>query len=245
MSDLLLARRRPGGRALRPGRRSCAALVGRRGGVAGRAVGPRRADLAAARLVHVTSSGWPHESELGGNPVIGAGRSCCARAWRRGRRRPLAAPRPDQPGRRRLGADADVAREAVDDLRGDCASRSRRLAALAAAHRDTPMVARTLTQHAVPTTFGLKVAPVARRPRSTPTTQLAGLVFPDQVGGAAGTRAAMVELGASDPVGVATGVPSAGTGPRPGTLAPVTRLGDAARRAAPTPGRGSPTTSSR
>lgn len=68
------------------------------------------------------------------------------------------------------------------------------LADLAEAHRDTPMVARTLTQHAVPTTFGLKV-----------TTWLSGVMdarldleqpsFPVQLGGAGGTRAAIAELG--------------------------------------------------
>ncbi|MFD0478552.1 lyase family protein [Nonomuraea thailandensis] len=65
------------------------------------------------------------------------------------------------------------------------------LAALAAGHRDTPMAARTLTQQAVPTTFGLKaagwleLAAVAR-------TRLAAAraALPAQLGGAAGTLAA-------------------------------------------------------
>ena len=70
----------------------------------------------------------------------------------------LAAPRPDQPGRRRHRADADGPgrrrRSSQVDLRGQV----ERLAVLATTHRGTPMVARTLTQHAVPTTFGLKAA---------------------------------------------------------------------------------------
>ncbi|WP_156689308.1 lyase family protein [Mycobacterium sp. Marseille-P9652] len=63
----------------------------------------------------------------------------------------------------------------------------------AAAHRSTPMVARTLTQHAAPTTFGAKaagwldgVADAAER--------LAALPTPIQIGGAAGTLAGATEL---------------------------------------------------
>jgi 3-carboxy-cis,cis-muconate cycloisomerase len=65
------------------------------------------------------------------------------------------------------------------------------LATLAARHRSTPMAARTLTQHAVPTTFGLKAAgwrSVALDARD----RLAALSFPAQLGGAAGTLAALV-----------------------------------------------------
>jgi 3-carboxy-cis,cis-muconate cycloisomerase len=43
-------------------------------------------------------------------------------------------------------------------LRDDLQRTAVALAALVREHRDTPMVARTLTQHAVPTTFGLKAA---------------------------------------------------------------------------------------
>ena len=60
------------------------------------------------------------------------------------------------------------------------------LAELARTHRDTPMAGRTLTQHAVPITFGLKAAGWL--------TGLAGaaaalrrLILPVQLGGAAGT----------------------------------------------------------
>src|ERR1700757_2809060 len=69
------------------------------------------------------------------------------------------------------------------------------LPALAAAHRATPMVARTLTQHAAPTTFGAKAA-------GWLTGVVDALEFPDalappiQVGGAAGTRPATTELAA-------------------------------------------------
>jgi 3-carboxy-cis,cis-muconate cycloisomerase len=63
-------------------------------------------------------------------------------------------------------------------------------ARLAEAHRDTPMAARTLLQQAVPTTFGLKaagwlVAVLAAR------DGLRGVRFAAQLGGAAGTLAAL------------------------------------------------------
>jgi 3-carboxy-cis,cis-muconate cycloisomerase len=68
------------------------------------------------------------------------------------------------------------------------------LAALADEHRHTPMAARTLTQHAVPTTFGLKAAgwlnlvlDATERLRHTVDS------LPVQVGGAAGTLAAYLE----------------------------------------------------
>jgi len=47
-----------------------------------------------------------------------------------------------------------VARDAVDALDDEVVAVTRRLAALARTHRDTPQVGRTLGQHAVPTTFG-------------------------------------------------------------------------------------------
>ena len=64
------------------------------------------------------------------------------------------------------------------------------LAALAARHRTTPMVARTLTQHAVPTTFGLKAAGW-RSLVLDARDRLAALPLPVQLGGAAGTLAAL------------------------------------------------------
>jgi 3-carboxy-cis,cis-muconate cycloisomerase len=71
------------------------------------------------------------------------------------------------------------------------------LAGLARQHRDTPMAGRTLTQHAVPVTFGLKVAgwlqgvlQAQRRLR-----ELLDHGLPVQLGGAAGTLAGYVEYG--------------------------------------------------
>ena len=113
--------------------------------------------------------------------------------------------------------------------------------------------ARTLTQHAVPTTFGLKAAQWLTGVLDA-YDDVAALVFPVQVGGAAGTLAAAVELAgaAAEPVPTVTDLavvvadrlgltPST---PWHTTRTSVTRLGDAAGRAAPTPGGGSPTTCS-
>ncbi|MET8827913.1 adenylosuccinate lyase family protein [Streptomyces sp. NPDC004610] len=80
------------------------------------------------------------------------------------------------------------------------------LAVLAARHRDTPVAGRTLTQHAVPVTFGLKAAgwltlvlDASDRVRGPLTPGL-----PVQLGGAAGTLAAYSA--------VARGTPAAGSG---------------------------------
>jgi 3-carboxy-cis,cis-muconate cycloisomerase len=64
------------------------------------------------------------------------------------------------------------------------------LARLASRHRATPMAGRTLTQHAVPTTFGLKAAGW-RSLVLDARDRLAALSLPAQLGGAAGTLAAL------------------------------------------------------
>ncbi|GHB15288.1 3-carboxy-cis,cis-muconate cycloisomerase [Streptomyces viridiviolaceus] len=76
----------------------------------------------------------------------------------------------------------------------------RALARLAADHRDTPMPGRTLTQHAVPTTFGLKAAGwrslvLDARDRIVAVRD----ALPAQLGGAAGTLAAFAAYGATEP----------------------------------------------
>ncbi|GAA3228167.1 3-carboxy-cis,cis-muconate cycloisomerase [Actinocorallia longicatena] len=84
----------------------------------------------------------------------------------------------------------------LDDLDRTAAA----LAALAAAHRGTVMPGRTLTQHAVPTTFGLKAAGwrhlvLDARDRLSAVRR----TLPVQLGGAAGTLAAF-HAGAVPPV---------------------------------------------
>ncbi|TMU95231.1 3-carboxy-cis,cis-muconate cycloisomerase [Streptomyces sp. DASNCL29] len=82
-----------------------------------------------------------------------------------------------------------VAARALPLIVADLERTAAELARLAAAHRDTPMPGRTLTQHAVPTTFGLKAAGW-RALALDARDRLAALRPPAQLGGAAGTLAA-------------------------------------------------------
>ncbi|GAA0642378.1 MULTISPECIES: 3-carboxy-cis,cis-muconate cycloisomerase [Streptomyces] len=82
-----------------------------------------------------------------------------------------------------------VAARALPLIVADLERTAAELARLAAAHRDTPMPGRTLTQHAVPTTFGLKAAGW-RTLVLDARDRLAALRPPAQLGGAAGTLAA-------------------------------------------------------
>lgn len=100
----------------------------------------------------------------------------------------------------------EVAGELAAQLRGQALT----LTELAALHRGTPMVARTLTQHAAPTTFGVKVAGWLTGVVDA-FEGLSALATPVQIGGAAGTLAATTELaalvtGAADPAGVSAGL---------------------------------------
>ncbi|MFG3009061.1 3-carboxy-cis,cis-muconate cycloisomerase [Streptomyces cinerochromogenes] len=93
-----------------------------------------------------------------------------------------------------------VAVRALGPVLDDLGRTERALAGLAAAHRDTAMPGRTLTQHAVPTTFGLKAAGwrslvLDARDRVARVRD----TLPVQLGGAAGTLAAFQEFGAADP----------------------------------------------
>ncbi|EHR63204.1 lyase family protein [Saccharomonospora cyanea] len=125
-----------------------------------------------------------------------------------------------------------VAREAVAQVVADLRATAAGLAGLAARHRDDVMPGRTLTQYAVPVTFGLTAAQwltgvvdaadavddVARR-------------LPVQCGGAAGTLALVAEL-TTDPVAAARSFADELGLPWPGLpwhtrRRPLTDLGDA------------------
>ncbi|WP_017599809.1 3-carboxy-cis,cis-muconate cycloisomerase, partial [Nocardiopsis lucentensis] len=87
-----------------------------------------------------------------------------------------------------------VATRVLGPVLRDLTRTERALADLASRHRDTPMAGRTLTQHAVPTTFGLKAAGwrhlvLDARDRLTAVRT----ALPVQLGGAAGTLAAFAE----------------------------------------------------
>lgn len=84
-----------------------------------------------------------------------------------------------------------VARRTLGLVLADLDRTAAALATLARAHRDTLMPARTLTQHAVPTTFGLKA--VGWHRLAADAIRRLGSVrdgLPAQLGGAAGTLAA-------------------------------------------------------
>ncbi|MFD7899406.1 3-carboxy-cis,cis-muconate cycloisomerase [Streptomyces sp. NPDC059743] len=84
-----------------------------------------------------------------------------------------------------------VAARTLDLITADLERSAEALGALAAEHRDTPMPGRTLTQHAVPTTFGLKAA--GWRSLLLDAHDRLSAVrssLPAQLGGAAGTLAA-------------------------------------------------------
>ncbi|HYH19005.1 MAG TPA: 3-carboxy-cis,cis-muconate cycloisomerase [Azospirillum sp.] len=80
----------------------------------------------------------------------------------------------------------------ADALEEDLARLADGLAALAQAHRATPMVARTWMQHALPTTFGLKAAGwLDALNRDRDRVAAARAQFALQFGGAAGTLASL------------------------------------------------------
>ncbi|MFD8224743.1 3-carboxy-cis,cis-muconate cycloisomerase [Streptomyces massasporeus] len=96
-----------------------------------------------------------------------------------------------------------VAARTLDPVLADLGRTEQALARLAAEYRDTAMPGRTLTQHAVPTTFGLKAAGwrslvLDARDRVRAVRES----LPTQLGGAAGTLAAFGAYGASDPAGL-------------------------------------------
>ncbi|MFJ6386086.1 3-carboxy-cis,cis-muconate cycloisomerase [Streptomyces sp. NPDC091972] len=93
-----------------------------------------------------------------------------------------------------------VASRTLDLVLTDLLRVQQALARLAAEHRDTAMPGRTLTQHAVPTTFGLKAA--GWRSLVLDARDRVAVVrgsLPVQLGGAAGTLAAFTAYGSEDP----------------------------------------------
>jgi 3-carboxy-cis,cis-muconate cycloisomerase len=131
-------------------------------------------------------------------------------------------------------------REVLDRLLDDLRAQVRSLSALAEHHRAAAMAGRTLTQHAVPITFGLKAASwLSGIVEAAEGLRLVRGRLAVQVGGAAGTLAAAAELarlqGLADPpaVAVALGASTAralgleARIPWHTTRSPVTAVGDA------------------
>ena len=125
-------------------------------------------------------------------------------------------------------------RDVLARIGNELASQVRTLSELAETHRDTPMVARTLTQAALPSTVGVKVAHWLSGVIEA-AEPVAGLraSLPVQVGGAAGTLAAATELtGSVDGAialsdALAAALRLAPAPPWHTTRSTVTRIGDA------------------
>lgn len=124
------------------------------------------------------------------------------------------------------------AREAVAVVLAELAEQVRLLARLVETHRSAPQVARTLAQHAVPTTLGLTAGAWLAGVLDA-RDDLAAVRLPVQLGGAAGTMAAAVEITRDAGTVVAAChevARSLGLEPAPPwhvVRSPVTRLGDA------------------
>jgi 3-carboxy-cis,cis-muconate cycloisomerase len=90
-----------------------------------------------------------------------------------------------------------LARRALDVIGADLAAAAERAAGLAAAHRSTIMIGRTLLQQAVPTTFGLVAAGWlnALDEAQAGLTRVAAQRLAVQFGGAVGTLAALGDRG--------------------------------------------------
>ncbi|MBN6037821.1 3-carboxy-cis,cis-muconate cycloisomerase [Amycolatopsis sp. 195334CR] len=85
-----------------------------------------------------------------------------------------------------------VAKHALDAIEADLRATAGALAELASAHRETPMAGRTLTQHAVPISFGLKAGTWLQLTLDA-LDRVRAVVLPAQLGGAAGTLASYEE----------------------------------------------------
>ncbi|MFB6817064.1 3-carboxy-cis,cis-muconate cycloisomerase [Streptomyces sp. NPDC056347] len=102
-----------------------------------------------------------------------------------------------------------VAARTLAPVLDDLARAAEAAARLAAAHRDTPMAGRTLTQQAVPTTFGLKAAGWRSLVLDAHDRLLAVREsLPAQLGGAAGTLAAFAAYAPTEDLdGIDPGLP--------------------------------------
>jgi len=95
-----------------------------------------------------------------------------------------------------------LASDAVAELRVEVRESTAALAGLAERHRDTVCVGRSLTQHSLPFSFGLRAAQWFAG-LADAAARLENLTFPVQTGGAAGTLAAGTALAGSGDAGTA------------------------------------------
>ena len=126
-----------------------------------------------------------------------------------------------------------ISRRAVDQVRASLLHAAEWLRQLAERHRDDVVAARTLTQHAVPTTSGARAAGWARALRRA-ADRLNALELPAQLAGAGGTSASFVQItGSADAARELVGAFARRTGlhapdgPWQVSRWPITELGDA------------------
>jgi 3-carboxy-cis,cis-muconate cycloisomerase len=124
-------------------------------------------------------------------------------------------------------------RDALSRIRGELSTHVRTLAGLAETHHRSPMLARTLTQPALPSTVGAKVVNWLSGVLDAADTLAAVPALPVQAGGAVGTLAAATELTGSptDALALTDGLASAldlaASVPWHTTRSVITRAGDA------------------
>jgi 3-carboxy-cis,cis-muconate cycloisomerase len=143
--------------------------------------------------------GLARDSEAGGNPVIPLLKLLRARLRDRN---PEAAEWLHKGLTSQDVLDTGLAlclREVFGRVRSDLRDQVTVLVRLADQHRDTAMAGRTLTQHAVPITFGLKAAGWLTGVLDARDRLDGGPDLPVQIGGAAGSLAAPVALASSAP----------------------------------------------
>ncbi|MFV9423653.1 lyase family protein [Microbacterium sp. S1037] len=126
-----------------------------------------------------------------------------------------------------------VARRAMDQVRSSLRIAAEWARQLAVTHADDVSAARTLTQHAVPTTVGARAATWARGIERA-SRRLENLEYPAQLGGAGGTLASFVEITGSEETAAALPAAfaraldlDAPDAPWHVTRWPITELGDA------------------
>ncbi|KTS05552.1 lyase family protein [Microbacterium testaceum] len=126
-----------------------------------------------------------------------------------------------------------VARRAMDQVRSSLRIAGEWARHLAVTHADDVSAARTLTQHAVPTTLGARAATWARGIERA-SRRLENLEYPAQLGGAGGTLASFVEITGSEETAAALPAAfaraldlDAPDAPWHVTRWPITELGDA------------------
>ncbi|WP_037347218.1 lyase family protein [Sciscionella sediminilitoris] len=118
------------------------------------------------------------------------------------------------------------ARELAGQLLGELDAQIGALCGLVRAHRATPMIARTLTQHAEPTTFGLRAATWLRGLLDA-RDRVRALRFPAQIGGAVGNLAGIGESALELAATTARALGLEPALPWHTARAPVTRIGEA------------------